>query len=522
MNTRRPTSLRRNWLGRSSRVLLLPFALAFSWISPLYAAPGDLDPTFGTGGIVTTTILGASARAYDAVLQPDGKIVACGLTPDGFALARFNPDGTLDSTFGAEGQVRTAIYLPYPWAFATGIVQWPDGRLYVWGPSASASYRPDGSVEHAGPFGPDYRLVTTVLKPDGGRVSLYAEMYASLAWRLRLNLDAFHGDWLKEAGESTLLLQPDGKVALTVLRGVFGLARFGPDGALDTSFAGGGGVVVAKALETSDAMALVAEPDGKLVVAGQAGSNPSQFALARFSADGINDPTFGTNGIVLTNVGVDAVLHDVVAEPDGRLVAGGEEVTRGQGVPRSANFLLARYNADGSLDTQFGNGGTLRTDLGGGSGIRQLLLQPDGKLVAVGAVTLADGTSRFALARYELGGHRPDGGEGACYSNASCLRQLVAALPPPGAALHKRARRVAFRLSRLSASAGASLETAAAQHGGKQRRMYDRARRVLRTLLALARRADRRHALGVPLEPIQETVARLQSLLGSWSDATGS
>ena len=78
--------------------------------SPASAAAGDLDGTFGTGGKVTTDFAGNGDEARAVALQPDGKIVAAGgalgATVD-FALARYGPDGTLDTTFGADGKVAT-------------------------------------------------------------------------------------------------------------------------------------------------------------------------------------------------------------------------------------------------------------------------------------------------------------------------------------------------------------------------------------------------------------------------------
>ena len=531
MITDRPR--RRATPPRSSR-FVLAIALAFAAVST-HAAPGDLDPTFGTGGIVTTDILGASASANAALLQPDGKIVASGSTADGLALARFNPDGTLDPTFGLDGQVSTVVRLPFAAASAEAVakamVQLPDGSILVAGASTCCesprgvlvSYRPDGTsrIDPEAELGSG-DLLSVILQPDGKiLVSGFSE---PAEWPPALLLQRYSPDrsevvvyrtetLLGPARESAFLLQPTGRIVGTVFRGVFGLVRVGPDGVLDSSFGGAGGVLTTRILETSDAMALAAQSDGKLIVAGQAGANPARFALARFTADGFIDPTFGTNGTVLTDFGVNTLLHALVVEPDGRMVAAGEEVPTNDG--KRPNALLARYNPDGSLDPQFGTDGKLRTDLGGASRILDLLVQPDGKLVAAGSVTLADGTSKFALARYELGGHLPAGDEGACYTTASCLSRLVTALPPPGAAIPRRARLVAFQLSRLSARTGATLHTATAPNRKKLRATHARARHTLRMLLALARKADRGGTLGVPFAPIQATATRLLALLAS-------
>src|SRR5438105_10795250 len=90
-------------------VAALSLALALS----AYAAPGDLDPTFGSSGKVSTAISSGRDDANAMVLQPDGKIVACGLTQNGanylFGLVRYNSNSTLDASFGSGGIVTTAF-----------------------------------------------------------------------------------------------------------------------------------------------------------------------------------------------------------------------------------------------------------------------------------------------------------------------------------------------------------------------------------------------------------------------------
>src|SRR5262249_16126887 len=96
-----------------SQVGWLVFAVALLLAAPSTgrAHPGDLDPSFGTGGIVTTSFGTAVVNAGGIALQADGKIVAVGSAgaPSAFALARYNPNGNLDTSFGTGGTMTTSF-----------------------------------------------------------------------------------------------------------------------------------------------------------------------------------------------------------------------------------------------------------------------------------------------------------------------------------------------------------------------------------------------------------------------------
>ena len=150
-------------------------------------------------------------------------------------------------------------------------------------------------------------------------------------------------------------------------------------GDLDPSFDGDGKVLTDfRGFETVNA--LVVQPDGKLVAAGGIFAAHGG-ALARYNPDGSLDRSFGGDGRVRLNFRVVTQRLALVLQPDGKLVAAGFAANHLATVRRS----LARFNANGSLDTSFGAGGVVRTDFGGGDGAANaLVLQPDGKLVAAG------------------------------------------------------------------------------------------------------------------------------------------
>src|SRR5439155_10672104 len=126
----------------------------------------------------------------------------------------------------------------------------------------------------------------------------------------------------------------------------------------------------------------------------------ADFALARYNADGSVDLTFGSGGRVVTDFGGDDAAFALAVQPDGKIVVAG--VSTGGG---SMDFALARYDSDGALDATFGSGGRVVTDLGGQDEAFALVVQPDGRLVAAGASTAAGNLDLdFALARYNTVG----------------------------------------------------------------------------------------------------------------------
>src|SRR6266511_1932370 len=176
---------RQHLTGRSRmRIALCAVAGAAVVLGPaaLGDSPGDLDPTFGVGGVVTTPILRGGAQAL--VLQPDGKLVAAGKGGDHFALVRYNPDGSLDTSFGSGGVVTTAIGAYGDGAFALALQ--PNGKLVAAGYAsptkfpdyfAVVRYNPDGSVDRT--FGADGTVTTPsgvaealALQPDGKLVAV--------------------------------------------------------------------------------------------------------------------------------------------------------------------------------------------------------------------------------------------------------------------------------------------------------------------------------------------------------------
>jgi len=176
------------------------------------------------------------------------------------------------------------------------------------------------------------------------------------------------------------------------------LARYTPDGSLDSSFDSDGRVTTDFAGSSDEILTLTIQADGKLVVAGDAFTGTDyDFALARYNSNGSLDSTFDSDGRVTTDFANNSDEASALSiQADGKLVVAGDRDTG-----TDFDFALARYNSDGSLDSTFGSGGRVTTDFAGSFDVAlALAIQADGKLVAAGGAIIGDGLD-FALARYQ-------------------------------------------------------------------------------------------------------------------------
>ena len=359
-----------------------------------YNTDGSLDAAFGTAGQVTASFSGIQDTAFDVAVQGDGKIVVVGVSRPGginarndFAIARFNADGTVDTTFGTAGKAYVDFLGGHDDANAV-IVQ-PDGRIALIGYAATDA---------------------------GGSAFDFAVARLTAAGALDTTFDSDGRATVDVAGELdrayAAALQPDGAIVLAgEVRadrsdpGDVGLARLTVDGALDTTFGSGGTVHIDYAdLDPSDgdpadsdqANDVAIQTDGKIVIAGHAlvGST-TDFMIARLNADGSRDASFGTAGLVTTPFGtLQDLARAVVIQPDGAIVAAGQA-----SASTGTDFGLVRLLSDGRFDSSFGGGGGLIVDFFGSSdAARALALQPDGKIVVAGVAR--NGTSNgVGLAR---------------------------------------------------------------------------------------------------------------------------
>ncbi len=418
-------------------------AVILSFFGSNDAAPGDLDSSFNTDGKVTTVVENNSySRSSDIAIQPDGKLIVVGISQVLFryvCLVRYNPDGSPDLSFDGDGIVITPLAGSYDGRnmIASVAIQ-TDGKILVGGTFGSQSgddfviirYNADGSLDTSfdtdGFVRTDFagdtdRLTGLKIQPDGKILAA-----GNTAFPKRIALARYNPD-----GSLDNTFDADGKVDFplfssihsTTINDVALLSNGGivivgstvdffqgdyspvvvclnPNGSLNTNFDGDGSAVIAN-LATDDIFYGVAiQPNNKIVAVGvieTRGMLDYRALVVRYNPDGTLDPSFNGDGIVITADGPFATsgLVDVAIQSNGKIVAFGGFY---------GDFLLARYNPDGTLDNSlFGNGGIVATDFSNNSGDfpSRLLIQPDGKIVAAGYTSIQNSfTEEFAVARY--------------------------------------------------------------------------------------------------------------------------
>jgi uncharacterized delta-60 repeat protein len=378
--------------------------------------PGKPDYTFGSGGTVTAE-LAEAGESLSMAVHPSGRIMVS-LTAKGVfnldqAIMSFMDDGATDTAFGTGG----TIYADFGLDDSNSYLDVDDdGYVYTAGMTLNGSqyFMNLGKFDDRGAadasFGNNGKALgfingrdnvrTAAIQPDGKAVLAGATMSA---WKNYLAIvrftqdgladDAFgiEGKMVEEIPDSmanSLAIQPDGKIlaAGSVLKEGEDniedliLIRYKSDGSRDSSF-GANGIVIIDLGYDEAGMGVEVLPDGKIVVAGWSCSSESMdFMVARLNSNGSLDSSFGTNGIALTDFGGNDLLRVVAVQADGRIVAAGSALAGSY-----SSFAVARYNADGSNDESFDSDGMAVYDLGPGCA-SGLVIQPDGKIVLGGLI----------------------------------------------------------------------------------------------------------------------------------------
>jgi uncharacterized delta-60 repeat protein len=413
----------------------MTFLLAFLLLSAaaVPALPGDLDATFGASGGYFVTDLAAAQRderPRDTAIQGDGKIVVVGWRGESLTnfydvvVARFNPDGTPDTTFNRDG------YFVYPMASqldsGNAVAIQSDGKIVVAGGTGGTSVtslvfrlNSDGSLDSA--FDTDGIAMITgpgeafsvAIQADGKIVfgasynNIFTGYTATVA---RLNANGSPDNSFNGYGQMTispnlyfpygLVLQDDGKIILagtssnTSSTQDVSVIRLNSNGTYDTGFDGDGLVRTEIAGEGSEARSVIVQNDGKIVVGGGSdfGAQDSPI-LIRYNSDGSLDRTFDGDGIRkldIANVAQDGYFHDVVQQPDGKLIGIYSNSSTVFPFPLRDDFYIFRLNSNGANDVSFDANGVVRSQwCENGS---ELSLQNDGKIVATGSLDRIDDT----------------------------------------------------------------------------------------------------------------------------------
>lgn len=378
---------------------------------------GALDPTFGTGGIVTTALAGTQ-QGRDIAIYPMGTanagktVVAGGLSGGDpqFLLLRYNANGTLDTSFDQDGVVTTNFERNNRYESIDAVAIQPDGKIVAAGTATT-------NVAGVGAINPSWRLARynnngTLDKTfdTDGKVTLFAGAY--------------------NTSVRDMLIQPDGKiVVIGVNNGQPVIARFLANGKLDTSFDGDGIATVA----ASSVNGMVLQTDGKLVIAGsvpEAGTTVSDLADSAFwrlNANGSLDTLFGSGGRVVLSLvagAADKAVGLAIQSPEGKIVALIDQAAA-PGAAVDPGVVTVRIDSAGALDTSYGASGVARTSGAyiapgkffvatyEGPGNTALVLQADGKPVVAVQGQYADlnpdgitysGTTFAGVLRYSRDG----------------------------------------------------------------------------------------------------------------------
>lgn len=376
------------------------------------AAPGELDPEFGTDGKVTIRFEDGAVFPAAVALQPDGRIIVAGTggedrargkpNPD-FGLVRLHSDGTLDDIFGIGGRVLTD-FGGHDHANAVAIQ--PDGKIVAAGVNhpqgftcsdhcpvpaqfALARYNLDGSLDEA--FGTDGKVTTYQFGPERMYRRPLSKSDELISW------------YGPSASAQKVAILPDGKILAAGGAGSYptyddgyALARYTADGVLDPSFGNGGRLTNVGQDDAEDRLvALFVQTDGKITIAaeqwvlveerGNRWIGNGALSLTRFNPDGTLDLSFGNGGRALANFRPPGDRSDAdwwswplaaTQQSDGKIIFAGEI-----GILRPKP-VLARFNPDGTLDAGFGTGGMMyEPSWGERDKTTRLVVQPDGKIV---------------------------------------------------------------------------------------------------------------------------------------------
>jgi len=436
-------------LLKSAWALSLALILTLSLIGASFAAPGELDSTFGGDGKVNTLfplagVVPTEIQGYDFTVaahqQADGKMVVVGVSKSAsfgyasFGLARYNADGSLDTTFDTDGKVAQnfgndngdvtpadAALLSDNRIVVVGKARKPDSgdtlydnrliALFAANGSLDTSFSADGYDLPSPIESADSEYTAVVVQADDKIVAAkYASATAGDFTLVRYKTDGtldntFDTDGVASASCGSYLMCVVKSLAIQTVGGAskivavgagmsfdgvdFILMRFNLDGSLDTTFGTSGMTTTDFNSSSDDANAVSIQADGKILVAGETNTGgANDFAVARYTADGVLDTTFSGDGKLTQAFAGEDVAEAVAQQADGSILVfgcsdNGEDESGPACSPESysGDMTLARYTSSGALDTTFDTDGVVTYDQSAGT---DLILQSGGGIVGVG------------------------------------------------------------------------------------------------------------------------------------------
>src|SRR6266540_32687 len=351
-------------------------ALLLFNVVAVFAQPGALDKSFGKGGKVTTGFGSVEEVAGGAAIQADGKIVQAGTIVQtesarglGIALVRYNRNGTLDNSFNGDGKVMTSIRGYDDGGLDVAIHE--DGKIVVGGFSSNSFDRDFAVVR--------YNTDGTLDKTFSGN------------GKVTTDFGIYHDACYAAA------IQPDGKILAAgySYQGrypEFALVRYNKDGSLDKSFDGDGKITTDYSYGVVRSIAI--QSNNQIVITGEFWGGDQEkynFILVRYNTDGSLDSSFGEDGKVIDN----GRAYSVAIQPNSKIVVAGESSFNDS---TFYDFILLRYNTNGSLDSSFDGDGKVTTDFSSFDAASSIIFTPKGKIVATGKSYRDSAT--FAVAQY--------------------------------------------------------------------------------------------------------------------------
>lgn len=420
--------------------------IIFTAITHCFSQPaGSLDPTFNSVGYVRTAIGNSGDHGSKVLVQSDGKIIVAGISHmgnfNGFALVRYNSDGSIDNSFNGNGKVTIHVGDNNYDDYLTSAAIQSDGKIVVVGHSNTGtlkkitlvrfnsngtidtSFDSDGIVKTSVGNFDNYASSIKILSNGKILVAGYflddfgTDLFCLLKYNSNGSLDnTFDTDGkvstqilYSENRANDLSVQTDGKIVVVgqLLNNLnfdhdLAIVRYNSNGTLDSSFDGDGKVITDIAGNGEWAYSVGIQSDNKILVAGRThNSSDYDILIVRYNVDGNLDNTFNGNGIIVKDIdNSDNMAYSLSIQSDQKIIISG--VTGYTPSNTQADFVVLRYNTNGSIDGSFGNSGIVTTDLGGSMDAAvSCAIQNDGKILAAGRTNFTSTfDSDFAIARY--------------------------------------------------------------------------------------------------------------------------
>ncbi|MFM1947697.1 MAG: hypothetical protein RL207_1980 [Bacteroidota bacterium] len=347
-------------------------------------ADGSMDLTFGTNGYYIFSNPGGSDFAYDMEVLPNGNILVAGALSitaanPKWAMICLNPNGTLNTSFGTGGVF--SIDIDSSEDYARKILLTPTHIVL-----AGNTKTPGFSTNRMAVVRCDYNGALDLTFGSSG-IGLIANGQSLTCWSAA------------QGSNGDLILAGDAYISNTYYPMI---AKFNASGAVATTFATGGvWVNMAMNARYFD----VDFHNSQLILSGNNGPGLTDFLLeSRSETNAAANLSFGTNGQTIININQSDTYYEVIFQPDGKILACGTSGTAGIGAAR--DFVVSRYNANGTLDLTWGtNGHTLTNIFTNWDDAYGMDLYPGNKLVLGGFS--AQTNTQFAFARYVISNNIP-------------------------------------------------------------------------------------------------------------------